>query len=66
MFKKISTLLGIILLFMQLGFAQQYVPQAFSYQCVVRDAAGNALGNQTVVLVMNVRSGSPNGTDRLR
>jgi hypothetical protein len=39
----------------------QYVPQGFSYQCVVRDANQNPILNQQVNLVFSIRAGSSNG-----
>src|SRR5262245_8801780 len=43
------------------SLSAQTVPQGISYQSLVRDAAGNALANQTVTLLFSVRSGAPNG-----
>ncbi len=37
-------------------------PQSFQYQAVVRDAAGNALINQSVNFQISILSGSPTGT----
>lgn len=55
----------LLLLFLALGLsfqlAAQSVPEAFSYQCIMRDANGNALSNQTVTLLFAIRSGAPNG-----
>ncbi|MCC6462291.1 MAG: tail fiber domain-containing protein [Saprospiraceae bacterium] len=39
----------------------QFTPQGFNYQCIVRDANGSSLNNQTVVLLFTIRSGAPNG-----
>jgi hypothetical protein len=41
--------------------AAQFTPQGFNYQSIVRDANGNPLANQTVVLLFSIRSGAPNG-----
>lgn len=50
--------IGIILSIM--GFAQP--PQAFNYQTVIRDGAGDVLQNQAVNLRMNIHQGSAVGT----
>ena len=41
--------------------AAQFTPQGFNYQSIVRDAGGNPVVNQTVVLLFSIRSGAPNG-----
>lgn len=41
--------------------AAQFAPQGFNYQSIVRDANGDPLANQTVVLLFSIRSGAPNG-----
>ena len=38
------------------------IPQAFNYQAVARDAAGNILANQLVSLRFTILSGGPSGT----
>ncbi len=37
-------------------------PQAFKYQAVVRDAAGDIISNQTVDIRISIRDGAPGGT----
>lgn len=41
--------------------AAQFTPQGFNYQSIVREAGGNPVTNQTVVLLFSIRSGAPNG-----
>jgi hypothetical protein len=44
-----------------LSLFAQFVPQGFNYQSIVRDADGQPLANQTVTLLLTIRSGAPNG-----
>jgi hypothetical protein len=39
----------------------QAVPQGVNYQSIVRNAAGDPLTNQTISMLLTVRSGAPNG-----
>ncbi len=41
--------------------AAQTAPQGFSYQCIVRDANGASLNNQTVTLLFTIRNTSATG-----
>jgi hypothetical protein len=56
----------LVLLLFALGWswhatAQSGAPQGFNYQSVVRDGSGQPMANQTVTLLLTVRSGAPNG-----
>ncbi|MBK8195036.1 MAG: tail fiber domain-containing protein [Lewinellaceae bacterium] len=53
--------LSVLLFLTALSLSAQNAPQGFNYQSIVRDANGNALANQTVVLLFSIRSGAPNG-----
>ncbi|MFZ4634520.1 MAG: tail fiber domain-containing protein [Saprospiraceae bacterium] len=48
-------------LFAALGIFAQNVPQGFNYQCIVRDASGNPMANQSATLLFTLRTGAPNG-----
>jgi hypothetical protein len=41
--------------------AAQFVPQGLNYQSIVRNAAGTPLENQTISMLLTIRSGAPNG-----
>jgi len=55
--KIITTILFVIII--SGSFAQ--VPQAFSYQAVVRDIDGNILANQYVTCIISILQGNPEG-----
>ncbi|MCK6695295.1 MAG: hypothetical protein L6Q97_24735, partial [Thermoanaerobaculia bacterium] len=44
-----------------LQLTAQTAPQGFNYQCIVRDANGASMNNQTVTLLFTVRNGTANG-----
>ena len=58
--KKFFSVLFILSLMNMFAFAQS--PQAFSYQAVARDAAGNVLANQTVSFRISILENSTTGT----
>lgn len=43
------------------AFAQNYIPQGFSYQAVARDPQGNSIPNQALPVRVGIISGTPNG-----
>lgn len=60
--KFITNLIALaILLIANITFAQ-YIPQGFSYQCIVRDASGNPIANTTVNMILDIRENTPDGT----
>ncbi len=59
--KKISTLLFFVFLFIN-GFSQVAPPEAFNYQALARDNAGNILANQSVSFRMSILKTSVTGT----
>lgn len=58
--KKTILLSAILMCITILIYAQP--PQAFKYQAVVRDAAGEIISNQAVGIQISIRDAIPNGT----
>jgi len=56
-----TSILSIATLVVFSAFIQAQTPQAFQYQAVVRNDAGNILANQPVSFTTSILSGSPSG-----
>jgi len=59
--KTIIQLFATFLLFLMLGFSYAQVPQAFNYQAVARNEAGNVLPDQAIGIRVSLHEGSESG-----
>ena len=60
--KRTITLIGAVLMMFAAMQTYAQVPQAFNYQAVARNAAGNLLASQTIGLKLSIHQGSSSGT----
>lgn len=58
--KKLGLILGCIILSSLASFGQ-YIPNAFSYQAVARDADGKEISNSSLTVHLSILKGGPNG-----
>lgn len=59
--KTIIQLFATFLLFLMLGYSTAQVPEAFNYQAVARNAAGNVLPDQALGVRISLHEGSESG-----
>ncbi|MCK4676682.1 MAG: hypothetical protein KAT48_01000, partial [Bacteroidales bacterium] len=57
--KKLILFLSITMVITVTSYAQ--APQAFKYQAIARDASGNTLADQAIVIKVNILQGSQDG-----